>query len=417
MLFALGLFGALLFALGFPAHAQQLVKAPKLGCYMLGAAGLGTREEAFRQGLKDLGYVEGQNIFIEWRFAAGQADQDKTIVDELVRLNVDIIVTDGNRSTSAAKNATRTIPIVMAVSGDSLGAGLVKTLARPGGNITGLTLLSPELSGKRLEILKETMPKISHVAVLFNPSNPGATLYLNEVQVAAKSLGLQLQTLKASSPTELASALDLQRPLRFWHMLIESNTFRPMFKLWSPMSVGAWALLIFGIFSLLSFLGALVEDNRLAWPAGRRFRPPGMLSKVIAVIGGLVGFYVAGYTGVLLAVTNRPIWSDTPLLGMLFVVSAASISAALMILLAQRSRWTMPGLVALHRMDAWVVALEFIVLIGVMISLGPVFRAWLSAWGLLLFLGVIVVGMLMPLALYWRKEWLGDRNLTTAAAW
>ncbi len=207
MLFALGLFGALLFALGFPAHAQQLVKAPKLGCYMLGAAGLGTREEAFRQGLKDLGYVEGQNIFIEWRFAAGQADQDKTIVDELVRLNVDIIVTDGNRSTSAAKNATRTIPIVMAVSGDPLGAGLVKTLARPGGNITGLTLLSPELSGKRLEILKETMPKISHVAVLFNPSNPGATLYLNEVQVAAKSLGLQLQTLKASSPTELASAL------------------------------------------------------------------------------------------------------------------------------------------------------------------------------------------------------------------
>jgi len=231
MLFALGLFGALLFALGFPAHAQQLVKAPKLGCYMLGAAGLGTREEAFRQGLKDLGYVEGQNIFIEWRFAAGQADQDKTIVDELVRLNVDIIVTDGNRSTSAAKNATRTIPIVMAVSGDPLGAGLVKTLARPGGNITGLTLLSPELSGKRLEILKETMPKISHVAVLFNPSNPGATLYLNEVQVAAKSLGLQLQTLKASSPTELASALDLGRPLRFWHMLIESNTYRPMFKI------------------------------------------------------------------------------------------------------------------------------------------------------------------------------------------
>ena len=326
MLFALGLFGALLFALGFPAHAQQLVKAPKLGCYMLGAAGLGTREEAFRQGLKDLGYVEGQNIFIEWRFAAGQADQDKTIVDELVRLNVDIIVTDGNRSTSAAKNATRTIPIVMAVSGDPLGAGLVKTLARPGGNITGLTLLSPELSGKRLEILKETMPKISHVAVLFNPSNPGATLYLNEVQVAAKSLGLQLQTLKASSPTELASALDLGRPLRFWHMLIESNTYRPMFKYWSPMSVGSWALLVFGIFVFLAFLEALVEDDRLAWPAGRKFRPPGMLGGVIAVIGGLFGFYVAGYTGVLLAVTNRPIWSDTPLLGMLFVVSAASIS-------------------------------------------------------------------------------------------
>ena len=207
LLFALGLFGALLFALGLPAHGQQPVKIPKLGCYMLGAAGLGTREEAFRQGLRDLGYVEGQNIFIEWRFAAGEADQAKTIVDELVRLNVDIIVTDGNRSTSDAKNATTTIPIVMAVSGDPLGAGLVKTLARPGGNITGLTLLSPELSGKRLELLKETMPKISRVAVLFNPSNPAAILYLNEVEVAARSFGLQLQTLKASRPTDLASAL------------------------------------------------------------------------------------------------------------------------------------------------------------------------------------------------------------------
>jgi protein NrfD len=214
----------------------------------------------------------------------------------------------------------------------------------------------------------------------------------------------------------LLLTLDLNRPLRFWHMLVESNTFQPMIKLWSPMSVGSWALLIFGIFSLISFIGALAEDGRLDWPAWRKVRPPGMLSGVIAVLGGLVGFYVAGYTGVLLAVTNRPIWSDTPLLGMLFVVSAASISAALMILLAHRSRWTMPAIRALHRMDAWVVALEFLVLIAVMVSLGPVFRAWLSAWGLLLFFGVIVVGMLIPLALYWRRQWLGDRNATTAAA-
>jgi len=214
----------------------------------------------------------------------------------------------------------------------------------------------------------------------------------------------------------LLLTLDLTRPLRFWHMLIESNTYRPLFKYWSPMSVGSWALLIFGIFALLSFLGALVEDHRLAWSAGRRIRPPTLLGRIIGLIGGTFGFYVAGYTGVLLAVTNRPIWSDTPLLGMLFVVSAASISAALMILLAQRSRWTMPGLVALHRMDTWVVALELLVLIAVMISLGPVFHAWLNAWGLLLFFGVIVVGMLIPLALFWRREWLGDRNVTTAAA-
>jgi protein NrfD len=214
----------------------------------------------------------------------------------------------------------------------------------------------------------------------------------------------------------LLLTIDLTRPLRFWHMLIESNTFQPMFKYWSPMSVGSWALLIFGIFALLSVLGALVEDNRLAWPAGRRLRPPTMLSKVIAVLGGLFGFFVAGYTGVLLAVTNRPIWSDTSLLGLLFIVSAASISAALMILLGRRSGWTMTGLHALRRMDVWLIALEFIVLIAVMISLGPVFRAWVNAWGLLLFFGVIVVGMLIPLALHWRRQWLGDRNVITAAA-
>jgi protein NrfD len=204
--------------------------------------------------------------------------------------------------------------------------------------------------------------------------------------------------------------LDLRRPERFWHMLIESNTFRPMFKYYSPMSIGSWALTIFGLFSLLSFLSALAEADRLSWPAARRFRAPAMLGGILSVIGGLLGFFVAGYTGVLLAVTNRPIWSDTPLLGMLFVVSAASISASLMLLLAGRSGRQMPGVRALHRMDAWVVALEFIVLIALMISLGPVFRAWLNAWGVLLLVGVILIGMLAPLALYWR-----NLNATAAA--
>ncbi len=213
----------------------------------------------------------------------------------------------------------------------------------------------------------------------------------------------------------LLLTLDLTRPERFWHMLIESNTFRPMFKPWSPMSLGSWALLIFGIFAFLSFLGALVEDNRINWPPARKIRPPGILNKVIAVIGGIFGLYVAGYTGVLLAVTNRPIWSDTPLLGMLFVVSGASVSAALMILVAHRCGWTMPGVAALHRIDAWVVALELTVLIAVIVSLGPVFRAWLNAWGLLLFFGVIVLGMLIPLWLYWRRQWPGNRSVTTAA--
>lgn len=209
--------------------------------------------------------------------------------------------------------------------------------------------------------------------------------------------------------------LDLKRPERFWHMLIESNTFRPMFKAWSPMSIGSWALAIFGLFSLIAFLSALSEEGRIDWPRARLWRPPAPLGALLAVIGGLLGFFVAGYTGVLLSVTNRPIWSDTPLLGMLFIISAASISASLILLLAERSRLTMSGVRALHQLDGWVVLLEFIVLIALMISLGPVFRAWLNAWGVLLFLGVIVLGMLVPLALFWRRDLLGERNLVGSA--
>jgi formate-dependent nitrite reductase membrane component NrfD len=144
--------------------------------------------------------------------------------------------------------------------------------------------------------------------------------------------------------------------------------------------------------------------------------PPSLPGRFIAAIGGIFGFYVAGYTGVLLAVTNRPIWSDTPLLGLLFIVSAASTSAALMILLAEKSKWTMPGLLDLQRMDAWVIALELIVLIAVMVSLGPVLRAWLNVWGLLLLFGVIGLGMLLPLALYWRSRQEGEHNMRTTAA-
>ncbi|MBI4523063.1 MAG: polysulfide reductase NrfD [Deltaproteobacteria bacterium] len=211
---------------------------------------------------------------------------------------------------------------------------------------------------------------------------------------------------------------DLHRPERFWHMLIESNTLQPMFKLWSPMSIGSWALLIFGFFSFVSFLGALAEVDRFRWwPGAVRTRPPGILGALFSMIGGLFGFYVAGYTGVLLAVTNRPIWSDSPLLGMLFIVSAASISAALILLLADRLDFTPPGVVSLHRMDAWVLVLEFIVLVAFLVSLGPVFRAWLNAWGLLLLFGVIILGMLLPLALYWRREPLVGRfNLSNATA-
>jgi protein NrfD len=220
--------------------------------------------------------------------------------------------------------------------------------------------------------------------------------------------------------------VDLSRPDRFWHMLIQRNTFEPMFKYWSPMSVGSWALTVFGLFAFLSFAGALAEDEEtrarwtalrrvnVPWPLLRRLRESRLLARTIAVLGGVAGFYIAGYTGVLLAVTNRPIWSDTPLLGMLFVVSAASTSAALLILLAYRSGWTMPGIAALHRMDRWVIVLEIIVLIAVMVSLGPVLRAWLNAWGLLLIGGVVIPGLIVPLLAYLQPRRVPISTVATA---
>jgi len=223
----------------------------------------------------------------------------------------------------------------------------------------------------------------------------------------------------------LLLTLDLSRPLRFWHMLIERNTFEPMFKAWSPMSVGSWALLAFGLFSFLSFMGALAEEDRLRWPAFRRLRwpplravrPPSMAGVILAVLGGTAGLFVAGYTGVLLAVTNRPIWSDTPLLGMLFIVSAASTSAALLILLAPRYGWrALPGVAALQRMDGLVLALELLVLVAVIVTLGPALRGWLNAWGLLLLFGVIIPGLIAPLVLSWRHRRLPEANMAGIAA-
>jgi formate-dependent nitrite reductase membrane component NrfD len=207
-------------------------------------------------------------------------------------------------------------------------------------------------------------------------------------------------------------------------MLVQNNTFQPMLKPWSPMSLGSWALLVFGLFTCLSFLGAIAEEDerRLTWPGLRRIRWPvfravrarSALGYVLGFVGGIAGFFIAGYTGILLAVTNRPVWSDTPLLGMLFVTSAASTSAALLILLAHRWGWTMPGVRSLHRMDDWVILLELIVLIAVVVSLGPVLVAWLNAWGVLLLLAA-VFGLIVPLILSWRARSLTRVNVATPA--
>ncbi len=212
----------------------------------------------------------------------------------------------------------------------------------------------------------------------------------------------------------LLLTMDLGKPLRFWHMLIESNTYRPMFKYWSPMSIGSWVLLTFGIFTLASFLGAVAENNRIPWTAFRKLRAPAPLGFVVEILGGISGFYVASYTGVLLGVTNRPIWADTPLLGMLFVVSAASTSAALMTLLAHQSAITLPGLADLRRMETWVIALELLVFIAVVVSLGRVLSAWLNGWGLLLLI-VVALGMIAPLFLSWRRSPGRDVSMQTTA--
>lgn len=219
-------------------------------------------------------------------------------------------------------------------------------------------------------------------------------------------------------PAVLACAplliLDLNRPERFWHMVIQSERFLPMFKWWSPMSVGSWALMLFGAFAFLSFLAALAEDGRLPI-RGFRALHQGVFGKLFVAIGAAFAFFLASYTGVLLSVTNRPIWADTNLLGLLFLLSGASTAAALMILLAGRRRGVpAPALRSLYRFDDWVMLLELVVLVVLVISLGAVATAWLNAWGLLLLIGVVLVGILVPLLLH-HRHFLGGLSVPAAS--
>jgi putative tryptophan/tyrosine transport system substrate-binding protein len=158
--------------------------------------------EAFRQGLRELGYVEGQNISVEYRFAEGKEERYAILAAELVNLGVDVIVTGGTRATLAAKQATNTIPIVVLNAGDLVGEGLVASLARPGGNITGFTSVDPDLSAKRLQLLRETLPKVSRVAVLYHGGPGGDQDELREIQTAAKTLGVQIQPLQVLEPDQ-----------------------------------------------------------------------------------------------------------------------------------------------------------------------------------------------------------------------
>jgi putative ABC transport system substrate-binding protein len=185
-------------------RAQQPPKVARIGYLGLtSASSHATLVEALRAGLRDLGYVEGKNILIEFRWAEGKYDQLPALAAELVRLNVDVIVTQGAAGVLAAKQATMTIPIVATAVGDVLALGFVQSLSRPGGNVTGLTFFNPELMAKRLELLKEAAPTVTKAAVLLNPDNPASGPILQEMEMTAKALKVGLQPFEARRPSDL----------------------------------------------------------------------------------------------------------------------------------------------------------------------------------------------------------------------
>jgi putative ABC transport system substrate-binding protein len=203
---SLVLIAVVLLAVAVVAEAQQPKKIPRIGV-LRPAPGAAPLYEAFRQGLRDLGYVEGQNIVLELRDAEARAERLPNLAAELVRLKVDVIVTSSTPAIQAAKKATATIPIVMGFSGDPVGTGLVASLANPGGNITGLSDIGPEISGKQLELLKEAFPTISRVAFFLNPSNQGNRLRLKAAEVTAGELKVQIQALEVRSANDFEKAI------------------------------------------------------------------------------------------------------------------------------------------------------------------------------------------------------------------
>ncbi|HEV8725405.1 MAG TPA: ABC transporter substrate-binding protein [Candidatus Binatia bacterium] len=193
-------------------EAQQPAKVPRIGCLVGGSrSSESAREDAFRQGLRELGYVEGQNIIFVYRFAEGKLDKLPELATELVTSKVDVIVAEAPAAVRAAKNATSTIPIIMAHGGDPVAQGFVASLARPGANVTGLSNFSAELSGKRLELLREAFPKATPVAVIWNPEAPGPLLSFKELEIAAKALKVQLQSLPVRGPNDFEGAFQAAR--------------------------------------------------------------------------------------------------------------------------------------------------------------------------------------------------------------
>jgi putative ABC transport system substrate-binding protein len=204
---ALKLLGVMLFAVCVSVRAQQPQKMHRIG--VLGAtspATIAARLNAFRQGLRELGYIDGKNIVVEYRYADGKLNRVPALAAEMVRLNVEVILTGGSAATRPAKEATTTIPIVMAQDTDPVGNGFVTSLARPGGNITGLSIVAPEIGGKQLELLKESVPKLLRVVVPSNPDEASYAQLRKETELAAKALKIETQFLDARGPQDIENA-------------------------------------------------------------------------------------------------------------------------------------------------------------------------------------------------------------------
>ena len=215
----------LLFALSFPAEAQQAGKIAKIGYFAPGSPTTGAHLlKAFRQGLQELGYVEGKTFVLEVRYGETRGERLPELARELVGLKLDVIVAATDGVIAAVKRETQTIPIVMRNSSDPVGTGLVASLARPGGNFTGLSSMSPELSGKRLELLKEVVPGLSRVAFLWNPDVRGAVLDYKETEGAARSLGLELQSIEVSRAEDLDRAFSAVTNQRAQALVLPGGT-------------------------------------------------------------------------------------------------------------------------------------------------------------------------------------------------
>ena len=210
------------------AEAQS-ERAPRIGVLLYAAEPMPGQSsqllEAFRGGLRDLGYVEGRNIILEYRWARGSTERAAELAAELVRLDVAVIMCAGTPATQVAKAATATIPIVMTAVGDPIGSGIVASLARPGGNVTGLSLLDTDLDGKRIELLKEAVPGLRRIAMLWSPNDPGMTLAFGRVEVASRTLRLALQSLAIRDPGEVPGTLQAAETGRVQALIVTAQPF------------------------------------------------------------------------------------------------------------------------------------------------------------------------------------------------